>query len=129
MKYGLFLYSILTLSFVTTASYPQTSFSGPQDKPLMVVRFNNDSIPYENNLGKATKMALAAKSGAFFDVVGISPETVDKRINRQFEEHTKFYVEKIVQQIIQSGVSPEMIRTSYQKNKFTKIDEVQIFVQ
>lgn len=129
MKYGLFLYSILTVSFSMFVLYPHISCASAQDKPLMVIRFRNDPVPYEQNLRKITKMALSEKSDTLFDLVAISPETDDKHLNRQLEANTKLDVERIVRQMIESGASPELIRTSYKKNKLLKTEEVQIFVQ
>lgn len=126
MKRNLSLF--LSLAFLAALLSPGLSPAGTA-APLMTIRFNNDSVSYEKNLGKAVKMAQEIKPGVFFDLVAISPETENKNTNKKFDDNAKAYAAKIAEQINQSGVSPDMIRTTYQKNKLAKSNEVQIFIQ
>ena len=75
------------------------------------------------------KMALAKKPEVFFDVIVVTPETIDTKNNEQPSKEIKFFAEKIVEQIKNSGVSADMVRITFKRNKIAKSNEVQIFVQ
>ena len=125
-----FLLSVF-LFFVTlfALALPGTSFATGLNKPLMIIRFDNNAVDYEKNLDTAVKMAIAKKPTAFFDLVAISPETKNTSTNKQFSEDAKFIVNKITDQIKEAGVAPNMVRSVFQQSKLTKNNEIQIFVQ
>lgn len=99
------------------------------DEPLVIIRLNNDMVEYEEPLDRAIKMARHIKPDVFFDIVSIAPETTNKNSNKKLSEEVRFHAEKITNQLQQRGVADEMIRTSFQQNKFIKSNEIQIFVQ
>jgi len=122
--------SIVFLSTILFISYaPGISLASGPDKPLMIIRFNDGLIEYENKLKMATKMAMTKKPSVFFDVVAVSPETESSRVNDQLAKDVQFIAGKVAEQMKQSGVSEEMIRTSFKQNKLIKNNEIQIFVQ
>ena len=123
------LYVFLAFAVIFTSNPPNFAFAESWEKPLMIIRFADNSVDYEQSLDKAVKMALKKKPTVLFDLVAVAPETMDKNINKQNEKDAKFLAEKIADQIKQSGVPPEMIRTDFKASRLTKVNEIQIFVQ
>ena len=100
-----------------------------QDKPLVVVRFNNDSVQYETPVKQMVKSALEIKSGAFFDVVTIVPETGNSSKDKALKKEAKEKTDKIVDLIKDSGARFGKVRTTYQQSWLASDVEVDIFVQ
>jgi len=98
-------------------------------KPLMIIRFGDNPVDYEQSLDKAIKITLAKKPSVVFDVVAVIPETKDKSINQQNEKDAKFLSENIIAQMKQAGVSADKLHISQKINSLSKANEIQIFVQ
>jgi hypothetical protein len=98
-------------------------------KPVMVIRFNQSVVSYENHLNKITSKALEIKPDVFFDVVTVVPQTnnnrKDEEIKQQAEELTKTVLEKIAQ----NGVDGNNIRITYQDSPSAANNEIHIFVR
>lgn len=54
------------------------------EKPLMVIRFNEASVPYEWPLYETLTKALEVKPQAHFDVVSVAPRSQD--LNQQMKD-------------------------------------------
>lgn len=124
-----FLYTFLTLVAVSTLVLSDFALAASQEKPLMVIRFAGEYVDYGQSLDKAIKMSLDKKSTVFFDVVVVTPETMDRKANKRNVADTTLFAEKIVEQIKQSGVPREMVRISFKTNTLVQNNEIQIFVQ
>ncbi len=133
---GLFLYTFYAFTaicFLTTSYTPAYSMPAPttynNQEPLLIIRFGEKPVDYEQILDKTVKMALNAKPAVSFDIVALTPDMFDRKINKQNEKDAKSRLEKISVQIQQAGVSAERINTSFKLNKLTQINEIQIFVK
>ena len=125
-----FIFStFLILAAIFALNLPNFALADSAEKPLMIIRFTSDIVDYEQNLDKAVKMAVDKKPKVLFNLVAVTPETNDKNINKQNEKEAKFLVEKVADQIKQSGVSADMISTSLKSSKSVKAKEIQIFIQ
>lgn len=124
-----FFYSFLALVFVCKVVLSDSSLAANQEKPLMVIRFTGGEIDYERSLDKAISMSLHKKPTVAFELVAVTPETPDRKVNKENERDAKFFAEKIADQIKQSGVSPERVHSSMKSDKLAKVNEIQIFVQ
>jgi hypothetical protein len=98
-------------------------------KPLMIIRFGDNPVDYEQSLDKAVKITLAKKPSVAFDVVAVIPQTKDEYLNRQNEKDAKSFAQNIITQITHSGVLPDKVHMSEKVSAFSKTNEIQIFVQ
>lgn len=99
------------------------------EKPLMIIRFNQDVVSYEKSLDKAVNAALDVKPTAFFEVVAVIPQTGDRKNDRNLKEQSEYYSSQIKENISSKGVAAEKIRLSQQSSKVIKDNEVHIFVR
>lgn len=121
-----FLFSLLFCQSVLAVSYDNGMAEyNPGEKPLMVVRFNQDIVSYDQTLRKVVNMALKVKPETFFDVVSIVPDIGDKEIQKSSVVRT----EKIARLIERSGVDSDRIRVTFQRSAVSKNNEVHVFVR
>ncbi len=108
---------------------PGTVTSPAEDKPLMVIRFNQDFVHYDSPLYIAVKKALEAKPNAIFNSVVYYPAGANEdaaAANRQAAEHEGSH---LMESFAKAGVSPGQSRISYQPMPQMANDEIKIFVE
>lgn len=125
----IFIPIFFSLLAISTWQLSNHAIAAPQEKPLMVVRFSDTAVNFEQSLDKAIKMAIAAKPAVSFDLLAISPENTDRKINKKNQQNTKFIAEQIAAQIEQAGIDGSNIRTNFKTSTLVNTNEIQIFVQ
>jgi hypothetical protein len=98
------------------------------EKPVMVIRFNQEYVDYQKSLTKVVNSALAAKPDVLFDVVAVVPEAGSKSDNAKMQARASQLAAKLVGNLNAAGVKPEQIRTTYQ-NSAVADSEIHIFVR
>lgn len=99
------------------------------DTPLLVVRFNQDRIYYQQALYNAVSRALEAKPSVLFNIVAVVPESSNDSFNRQSKADTQMRTGTLVGDMVKMGVPQSRLRVSYQKSTTAPSPEVHIFVQ
>ncbi len=119
---------IFTAAFLVTLLASFAGFAA-EDKPLMVIRFNQDIVNYEKPLQKAVSAAIRVKPATFFDIVSITPKTGKYRKDKLLRRNSEFLTSEIVENILNSGIKDGRIRVTYQDSELSDSSEVHIFVR
>jgi len=98
-------------------------------EPLVVIRFNQRYVHYEQQLYKAMQQAVAIKPELMVDVVSYSPETGDSDLNEQWQQAASVHTQKVVATLQQMGVPRSRIAVTGQRLNGIKTDETHIFVR
>ncbi|GEM_PF-1831414 len=114
MKIKLFLAAlIITLSFNINAQAASNS-------PLVILRFNNKNVQFENSLSNALAQALAKKPGVRLNV------QVSSAANKN---NAAEYEAKVLNVIKNSGITPERINVTRDNNSQSGFAEFYIYVE
>lgn len=125
-------WSNLILSMAATvmiAASAQAQTASHVDTPLMVVRFNQERIYYQQPLFSAVSRALEAKPDVKFNVVSLVPETGKKRADKKLAAEARLTTEAFIGDMIRMGIPQSRIHVSYQPGPYVKANEVHLFVE
>lgn len=101
----------------------------PGAKPLVVLRFNQDRVYYEQPLFQAIEKAVAVKPGVMFDVVSIAPSTGDAAKDAEWQRTASSHTQAVVTSMQKMGVPLSRMAISGQPQTGLNADEVHIFVR
>ncbi len=133
---------LLSLSLTITAAFPLTSaqaqvgmdrsdveFAYTDERPLVVVRFNQRNVYYERSLYGAVSKAVQVKPSVMFDVVAVSPIGRDRETQDRMKQLTARAGQKVMGSMREIGVPNS--RMSYMETDDGAIEfpEVRIFAR
>lgn len=116
--------SITTTSQINSAN----AFEG-QNTPLLVIRFNQARINYNDQLFFAATEAVKTKPSVIFDVVAYAPTSSNKAKNTKYRENAQFYGRRIANDLVKMGVNQAQVTVKTQTDGSLKNEEVKIFVR
>lgn len=119
--------SAATVCALATAAHAQGA--SHYDTPLMVVRFNQGRVYYQQPLYSALSRALEAKPGVMFNIVSLVPETGDKRTDKKLAEDARRTTGVFVSDMVKMGIPQNRIHVSYEGNRGVESNEVHLFVE
>ncbi|MEJ0009595.1 MAG: hypothetical protein WDN72_03135 [Alphaproteobacteria bacterium] len=96
-----------------------------QNRALVVIRFNQAHVYYEDSLYGAISQAVAAKPDVMFDVVSYAPNGSDKS---RWQQVASGDTQAVVASMERMGVPASRIRVSGQYLDGIRYDEVHVFV-
>lgn len=107
-----------------------TSSAGVPSTPLMVLRFNQSHLYYEDALTKAIRASEATKQGVLYDLVSVLPDISSLSSEQQMKivSRSSNNMRNVAGLMQQLGVPAERIRISDQKSP-VKSQEIHLFVQ
>lgn len=97
--------------------------------PLVVIRFNQPRIYYDQQLYGAVSQAVAKKPDVMFDIVSSAPSTGDSSRDEQWVATASRNTQSVVATMQSMGVPMERMRIRGQAQPGIKFDETQIFVR
>lgn len=101
----------------------------PAGEPLVIIRFNQQQVVYQDQLYNAVVQAVQTKPSVIFSVVGIAPVGRDAATNAKLMENTRYYTQRINDDLLKMGVNPQQVRFNVETSAHVENEEVQIFVQ
>jgi len=123
------LKKLFLVIFFTTLTIICPAIAEDNSEPLMIIRFNQDAVPYERQLQKAVSSALNVKPSTFFDIVSVVPDTENKENNKQLRKESSYLTAQVIENIKKNGIADDRLRVTYQHSKIIENNEVQIFVR
>lgn len=111
------------------ASAALHDMAGAESKPLVLLRFNQRSIHYEQQLFMAISRAVEVKPAVMFDVVSMVPQTHEPQRNAEWLATARYHTQEVVQSMHRMGVPPSRIRISERPERALSHDEVHLFVR
>lgn len=114
---------LLTLALVLAAQTAQAA------EPLVIIRFNQSRVYYDQQLYKAISQAVAIKPDVMIDVVSFAPETNDTTLDRQWQAAASAHTQQVVATLNSIGVPTSRITVSGQRLAGIRSDETHVFVR
>jgi len=107
---------------------PGTVTPPAMDKPLVVLRFNQDFIHYDSPLYNAVKKTLEVKPAATFNVVAYYPQSSDEDRAEKNRQAAEKNAARVMSKLAEAGVPQGQARISYQPSPIAN-DEIKVFVE
>jgi hypothetical protein len=108
---------------------PLAVASAPSDMPLVVIRFNQPRVYFEQPLFTAVSRAVERKPDVQFNLVSFVPTTGDSRRDQVLQSKANQHASQVAQAIINMGVPQSSVSISSELAQGIAHDEVHIFVQ
>lgn len=99
------------------------------DKPLMVIRFNQRKVYFDQPLYTAVSKALARKSDVMFVLVSYIPVAGNPQQDEALAQRAAANVRDVTAAMVKMGVPPQQMSTQVQSGAGLQYDEVHMFVQ
>ena len=127
----LFYAALLTVSAVPAlCAAADTSYEVEytNEKPLMVIRFNQPHLRFEKQLYTVVSQALQAKPSVMFDIVSVAPRAQDSSDQDRYNQMTAQNTHRVLATLTDIGLPQSRISlTTAQDN--VPASEVRIFVR
>jgi hypothetical protein len=114
---------------VMVAGTAQAQTASYVDTPLMVVRFNQSRVYYQQPLFNAVSRALEAKPDVIFNVITVVPQTGSSHTNEKFAAEARRDTSVFVTDMVKMGIPQSRIHVSYQNAPNVESNEVHLFVE
>lgn len=139
MRHSILTALLVSLTLINTPYAAKADITASQDnaankggqlqKPLIVIRFTENDIPYDRALKKVVSHALRTKPNTFFDIVSVVPETKSSSANNAHQQNANFHATQVSQKLGNLGVRQDRMRTNSQTSTLINADEIHIFVR
>ncbi len=126
------MFRLFLVIFTLFLSHPQAvrAQNVPvENRALVVLRFNQPRVYYEQALYDAVAKAVAVKPSVTFDVVSYAPATGDTRMDQSWRATAGHNTQSVVASMQRMGVPLSRIRVSGQHQAGLNYDEVHVFVR
>lgn len=115
----------MTLAFTLMAA----AYAHAQSKPLVIIRFNQPRIYFEQQLYGAISKAIAAKPEVMFDLVSNVPATGDTGLDTKWQATARHNTQAVLKSMMDMGVPSSRMTTRAQPSRGVEFDEVHVFVR
>lgn len=99
------------------------------EQPLVVIRFDEKDVDYEQPLYNAVSRALDRRPEAAFDVVAVAPQTGQQAETSLNRAKVRRYAERVLRSLNEMGLPPSRVRLSATTSPNVDVNQVQIFVR
>ncbi len=97
-------------------------------QPLVIVRFNQPRVYFDQQLYSAISKAVAVKPGVMFDVVSYAPTTGDSSNDQKWQAIAGHNTKAVITAMTGMGVPMERINVTGESQAGLKYDETHVFV-
>lgn len=97
--------------------------------PLVVIRFNQRKVFFEQQLELAAQRAMDVKPDVVFDLVSMVPISADPALAQRIANVAASNLRLVVDALAKAGVSPDKINPRSQGAQGYSFDEVHVFVR
>ena len=124
---------LLSLFIAFAATQPRVTSAYAQiapvaNKPLVVIRFNQRQVYYENQLFTALDRAVAVKPSVLFEVVSYVPTGRDERASADLAARAQANLNRVLGSLGEMGVPASRIQVTTERDGALKHQEVHIYV-
>jgi len=100
-----------------------------QSKPLVIIRFNQARIYYEQQLYGAVSKAVGVKPEVMFELVSFVPTTGEEKLDMQWQATARHNSQAILKSMMGMGVPASRINLRSQPMRGGEYDEIHLFVK
>jgi hypothetical protein len=125
----LILYPLIAVVvlFVVHEAVAQSVPAG--NKPLVVLRFNQPNLSYDQQLYMAIEKAVAIKPSVMFDIVSVAPSTGNPKNDSAWQQVAGQHAQQVVNSLQNMGVPLSRMSISGQPQTGLTADEVWVYVR
>jgi len=98
-------------------------------RPLVVIRFDRTTVPYEQALFNAVSKALERRPDAVFDLVAVSPATSDQAKASLDATKARRNAENVLRSLIDMGLPPSRVAIASKMANSAKVNEVHLYLR
>ncbi|MEQ8967324.1 MAG: hypothetical protein RID91_16035 [Azospirillaceae bacterium] len=99
------------------------------DRPLVVIRFDDPNVAYEQPLYDAVSQALDARPGAAFELVAVSRNTGNPAESALAANDARDRAEAVMRTLISLGLPPDRVYLAASQSADVRSNEVRVFVR
>lgn len=96
---------------------------------LVLVRYNQPNVDYEQQLSQAVGAALQRRPNAEFSVVAVSPSSGDPAELAKSQQVAESNAEAVKRSLVQMGLSPSRIMTANTQIQTAQTPEVHVYIR
>lgn len=98
-------------------------------QPLVIVRFNQPRVYFDQQLYSAISKAVAIKPDVMFDVVSYAPSTGDAGTDQKWQSVAGHNTKAVIAALNNMGIPMERINVTGESQPGLKYDETHVFVR
>lgn len=100
-----------------------------EERPLVVIRFNQRNVYYQRPLYSAIVRALQVKPTVAFEIVSMIPQTGDSEVDQKIEKTSMTNVRRVFMDMVNMGIPESRLNVSREDRKGLATNEVHVFVK
>ena len=117
------------MTSMAPSSQGRGGIAGSGRRPLVVIRFDRDNVPYQQALYTAVKKAQERKPSAQFDLVAVAPTSGSAAQSQLARSKSKRYAQDVLRTLNDMGLPSEAITLSATTSGTTSTNEVHVYVR
>ena len=106
-----------------------TPVSTSKKRPLVVIRFDRDKVPFQQALYHAISRVLESRPSAIFDLVAVSPSSGGVARIALNSNKSRRHAETVLQALIEMGLPPARVSVSAKTMAEANINEVHVYLR
>ena len=96
---------------------------------LVLIRFNQPTVDYQQQLAQAVGTAVERRPNAEFSVVAVSPASGDPAVLAEQQQTAKSNADEVKRSLIQLGLSPSRITMANTQAPTAQAPEVHVYIR
>ncbi|MBT3556378.1 MAG: hypothetical protein HN644_08685 [Rhodospirillales bacterium] len=98
-------------------------------RPLVVIRFDRNNVPYEQALYNAVSKVLEQRPSALFDLVAVAPASGDEATIALNSSKSRRHAENVLRSLVDMGLPPSRIAISGKTADNANVNEVRLYLR
>lgn len=98
-------------------------------KPLVVIRFNQRKVNYEQSLYMAVSQAVSAKPDVVFDLVSYVPNGTNPEMSQKLMSEASVHLREVADNLVRMGIPAQRLNVTSELEPSIRFDEVHVFVR
>ncbi len=98
-------------------------------RPLVVIRFDRTTVPYEQALFNAVSKALERRPDAVFDLVAVTPATGDEAKAALNATKARRNAENVLRSLVDMGLPPARVAIASKMLDTARVNEVHLYLR
>ena len=125
--------SLLNVAMAGSSGGTQVSAGAPLStsgrRPLVVVRFDRNEVPYQQALYTAVSRVLEKRPEAVFDLVAVAPSSGGQARVALNSNKARRYAEGVLRSLIEMGLPPARVAVSAKTAAQARSNEVHLYLR
>jgi hypothetical protein len=96
---------------------------------LVLIRYNQPNVEYEQQLSQAVGAAIERRPNAEFSVVAVSPASGDAAANAEQQRAAKSSADEVKRSLVQLGLAPSRIAVASTQSQAAQTPEVHVYIR